>query len=653
MCGIYGEFYFSNTIDLATSCKKMELLSHRGPDGFGLEYGNYMTGLSTIAHNSLNNDYDFDSHLKPCNYFLGHRRLSIIDLSDNAFQPMENITGKISIVFNGEIYNYIELKYELEELGCEFKTDHSDTEVLLNAYQVWGERCLDKLRGMFAFTIFDRHKKTLFFARDRIGKKPFYYEFDKNKFCFSSELGPLIKYDKTKRHIDEEALYQYLLFGYILHPHTIFQGIQKLSPAYFGIFDLSSRRLLLKKYWDISLAKDNTKLFNECMDEVDSFFHEAVSIRLRADVPVGAFISGGIDSTLVIKKIKEITQKQYDVFGADFPGTVRSEKKYIEEAAAYYNQHLHLSNIDLSYAKNINKIVAVFDEPFDGGSSVAVYDLFQTANKEKYKVILTGDGGDELFAGYERYQRFLQMNYLLKMFYLSPSLKKSLSDYLVNKNWHNQRAMHLLYSLSGDKVLSYIYKNYDFNLTKLLKKKNDITIHNMKTIKDIATKVKDENFSDIKTAQYFELKTILPGRMLYKIDRFSMVFGVEARAPMLDHKLVEYAFNLPDKHNINLRQTKRVLKKILSKDFSKSFVYRKKQGFGNPFDNWFQSQQSEVFFKTLQNKNSLIYNFLSYRAVHDLFPDITQGYTGWRAKQLWRLIVLGEYLENNREFINC
>ena len=645
MCGIYGEFIFSGSIMPEIACQKLDALRHRGPDGYGWETGDYLTGSYTVAHNSGGNGYDFGRHIKPCNYFLGHRRLSIVDLNDNAFQPMESCNGQLSIIFNGEIYNYIELKRELEKQGCKFKTDHSDTEVLLNAYEVWGENCLDRLRGMFAFSIFDRHRKILFFARDRIGKKPFYYELNDNKFCFSSELGPLVKFENTKREIDKEALYQYLFFGYILHPHSIFQGIKKLPPASYGVFDLSSHELSINEYWDINIAHGSNKTFNEYIEEVDSYLNESVSMRLRADVPVGAFISGGTDSTLVIKKIKEITRKQYDVFGADFPGTDRSEKIYIEEAATKYNQRLHLSNIDLSHTKNINDIITVFDEPFDGGSSVAVFDLFRTANKEKCKVILTGDGGDEVFTGYEQHQQFMRINYLLKIISLPLVLKHNLNNYLKAQTRHGRRATYLLYWLAGDKIASYIYMNYDFSLTKLLKNKCDITIHDFQTIKEISAKVKDEKFSAVKAAQYFELKTILPGRMLYKIDRFSMFFGVEARAPFLDHKLVEFAFNIPDKYNINLRQRKHILKTLLSEDFPNSFVHRKKQGFGNPFDNWFRSPQSEKIFRALLNKDSRIYEYLSYKKVHDLFP-MTRGYTGWRAKQLWRLIVLEYFLEN-------
>ena len=412
-----------------------------------------LTNAYIIAHNPTKKDSDRLTSDHQSNYFLGHRRLSIIDLSEKAFQPMENISKQLTIVFNGEIYNYIELKKELETHGCHFNTDHSDTEVLLNAYSVWGEECLAKLRGMFAFVIFDRRKKTIFFARDRIGKKPFYFEFNKDKFCFSSELSPLVKQNSTKRVVSNEALYHYLVFGYILHPHSIFEGINKLSPASYGIINISSKKLTIHSYWDVTVEREPTKTFNDSLEQVEDCLHESVLLRLRSDVPVGAFISGGIDSTLMIKKIREVSEEKCDVFGADFPATDRSEKKYIEEAAARYDQKLNLSSIDLSHIGNIKDIISVFDEPFDGASSIAVFDLFKNARNKNYKVILTGDGRDELFAGYERYQKyqkFLRIRSLLQLLNLPFFMRQNSSEY-ITPSQSNSKIRNLLFPFSQKK----------------------------------------------------------------------------------------------------------------------------------------------------------------------------------------------------------
>ena len=396
MCGIYGKFEFEQSLRVNDAINALNLLEHRGPDGFGIEYGCYKETKYNIYHNRIVED----TTQTEANYFLGHRRLSIIDLNDNAFQPMETSTG-LSIVFNGEIYNYIELKEELLALGCTFATDHSDTEVLLNAYSVWGAGCLEKLRGMFAFAIFDRPNKKVFIARDRIGQKTLYYQFSNCGFTFSSELPSILKYSEPCE-IDQTGLNAYMALGYIPHPYTIYSNIKKLPPATYAVIDLNKQDMSLEQYWDLEPIENNTRSMAETVKATQAILAESVKYRLRADVSVGAFISGGTDSTLIVKNISEISDQKFDIYGADFPNTHRSEKKYIVEAANKYSQKLNLSNIDSSHIANIESIIKVIDEPFDGGSSIALFDLFKVASKE-HKVILTGDGGDEMFAGYTRY----------------------------------------------------------------------------------------------------------------------------------------------------------------------------------------------------------------------------------------------------------
>ncbi len=648
MCGIFGEYLFCGEIEIDRCVNKLNLLERRGPDGFGFEFGNYKEGKYQLYHNQdmLKNSKDLNPQF---NYFSGHRRLSILDLSENAFQPMETSDKRYSIIFNGEIYNYIELKKELTALGVRFHTDHSDTEVLLNAYSEWGTDCLCRIRGMFAFAIFDRVNQTVFLARDRIGQKPLYYEFSDEKFSFSSELNPLIQFSNSKRKIDLEGLRYYMAFGYIPHPISIFEGIKKLPPASYALVDLKEKLIQIERYWDVSFSEGNeTETFEDYKEDVEKLITESAALRLRSDVPVGAFISGGIDSTLVVKKIKEIGKKKFDIFGADFPQEDKSEKKYMEKVASRYEQNLNVSYIDLSHVENIENVVKVFDEPFDGGSSIALFDLFKVASKT-YKVILTGDGGDEMFSGYTYYsslpQRHKKFKYLKILFF--PEILLSLLWVL---RIRNRKIRKLLQLIQGDILTAGLIFSTESDLLELMKNENPPSLE-IGFFEEIRSKIKKLKLQPATALQYFDVNTILPGRMLYKLDRFSMYYSVEARSPLLDHLLAEKAFSIPQEMKERDGKTKSLLKRILEDDFDKGFVHRKKQGFGNPLSHWFKNSKRGDIFKILLDEKSLIYHFLDYKRLHACFPQIKGGFDGTREKTLWRLIVLGQYLENYKSYI--
>ena len=643
MCGIYGKFNFRESFTLDQAIEALTLLEHRGPDGYGIEFGNFQSKQHHVFHNRLP-DINNSSEI---NYFLGHRRLSIVDLNDNAFQPMVDNDERYSISFNGEIYNHIELREELVAQGHEFKTAHSDTEVLLHSYIHWGEECVKKLRGMFAFAIYDRENATVFIARDRIGQKTVYFELSDESFVFASELPPLLHAEKPRK-ISHTALNTYLAFGYIPHPYSIYENIHKLPPATYGIINLQTQGLSLQEYWDIEIQEygngDNSEHF---VSNTQNALAEAVKYRLRADVSVGAFISGGIDSTLIVKNISEIGDQKFDIYGADFPETDRSEKQYIEEAANRYQQNLNLSAIDLEKVSNIESIVEVFDEPFDGASSIALFDLFKEASGQ-HKVILTGDGGDEMFAGYTRYITYPKFHHFIKRLKLLV-LPKLVSGLLLRCGIKSEKIQTLHTMLKGNFIENYLGLNSVFDLTRLLKPQYRIgNLTELKTFTDLKSVIESKTISLVKKLQYLELKTILPGRMLYKLDRFSMYYGIEARSPFLDHKLAEMAFTIPDCANIENGIAKMVPKKILSQDFDDSFVHREKQGFGNPLSNWFYNSDPDKTFALLLDRETYLYNYLDYNAMHQHFPEIKSGYKGEREKFLWRLLVIAHFLESNK-----
>lgn len=646
MCGIFGEFLFSYVEkDLNDHIKRLNLLKHRGPDGYGFEYGNFDQNIYSL-HHSVRCPLTTSCNMT-FNYFLGHRRLSIIDLSDTAFQPMEDYDRRFSIVFNGEIYNYLELREELIKVGAHFKTAHSDTEVLLNSYIYWGEMCLAKLRGMFAFLIFDRANRKIFFARDRIGQKTFYYELNSTRLQFASEIAPLLK-NGSYYSVNQKALNLYLSLGYIPHPLTFFSGIVKLPPASYAVCDLCSKQIKVNKFWDIDGYEDVNISESYVIDQTDKLLTKSVCYRLRSDVPVGAFISGGIDSTLIIKKIHEVGQKNFDIFGADFPQVNMSEKEYIEEAAQRYSLKLNLLMIDTENAKSIKDIISVFDEPFDGGSSIALYELFRTVNQYyNYKVILTGDGGDEIFAGYERYLTFLR-NYRLLAYIKKINWMKRFVGLLGTSNFFKKKLFSLQQFLERDFVTTYLMFNTEWALPALLRDEIGYTFYSFDIFDKVRKEIAEKKLSIIKALQYIEMNSILPGRMLYKLDRFSMRFGIEARSPFLDHKLIEFAFMVPDALKICGHNPKAILKKLLEKDFSQKFVYRKKQGFGNPLSVWFEKDNRKNIFCRLCDPKSYVFNFLNYTKLHAVFPSIKNAKKG-DEKLLWRLLVLSEFLEIHKK----
>jgi asparagine synthase (glutamine-hydrolysing) len=551
---------------------------------------------------------------------------------------MESFDKRYLIVFNGEIYNYIEIKEKLLDAGYIFNTDHSDTEVLLNAFIEWGESCLDEIRGMFAFVIYDTLTMKCFIARDRVGQKPFYYYYSDNKFIFSSELNSIVKYEDEKFSLDNESLYNYLQYGYVPHPKSIFTKVHKLPPANCGWVDLSQKSIEIKEYWKLNI--DDLSIENPS-ELIESEIERAVLLRLRADVPIGAFISGGIDSTLIVQKASALIDGKLDMFGADFPQEKFSEKKYMTTVSEKYPTRLFVRMIDENNFSDFEKMISIFDEPFDGGSSIALFGLFSLI-KNKKKIILTGDGGDEIFSGYSRYCAFLRRMYLFNFIQKA----RVILPFLRMLNALGLRSQKLSTILNIEKnglVDDYMASRYNSKLPVLMKEK----IPPQKPYRDLLKNKK----VDIKTIQFVELKTILPGRMLYKLDRISMYFGIEARSPLLDHEIIEKAFSTPSQHMITLKDQKKVLKGILRKDFGSSFIERKKTGFGNPVEHWFKTLNPDEIFKHLKHPSDEIFKYLSFEKTHKNYPQINHGYDGSNTSDLWRLVILSRYLHNYKDFI--
>ncbi len=636
MCGIYGEVHFDGRVDIDESIQRLHRLRHRGPDGWGVAVGDFRSKSTTVAHNR---EPEVPAGFIP-NLLLGHHRLTIIDLSDSALQPMSTQDEEYHLVFNGEIYNHAEIKKDLLSRGHTFRTDHSDTEVLLLAFAEWGEQCLQRLRGMFAFAIYCRTAKKLFIARDRIGQKPLCFQFTRDRFTFASELWPIAAQPDIDVDIDRGALAQYLLLGYVPHPATILSGIQKLEPGHFAWIDLDARQMSRHKYWDLDLSDlDSRPDRREWEHLVRAELETSVRYRLIADVPLGLFLSGGIDSTLITKLVSEASSTQTRAYHADFRQKNFSEREWSEVAAMHYHIDMRTTMIDLEAARRYEEFIDVLDEPFDGGSSPASYEMFRRASGET-KVILTGDGGDELFAGYDRYYQFQQRAALGKT--LRKARLSGLLELLGRAFQPVHRHIKRLPSLFTDEhVLDYLALHNDPTAVSLLNEPPG----DWRALFGFMGPLLDMQPTSIRALQYLELKTTLPCRMLFKLDRNSMAWSIEGRSPFMDHKLVELAFRIPETHTVDFRGGKRVLKDILRRDLGNRYVYRRKKGFGNPLDYWFTGAAAPQILATVRDPDALLYEYLDFDRVASRITAIKTEYDGSQPRLLWRLVVLARYLE--------
>jgi asparagine synthase (glutamine-hydrolysing) len=640
MCGIHGEFSFEARVDLPRACARLSRLARRGPDGFGIGFGDFRGG-----------DFHLHMNAEPPpsagNAFMGHRRLSIVDLSDAALQPMATADGNHVLLFNGEIYNAAELRPLLAARGHRFVTDHSDTEVLLHAFVEWGEKCLERFVGMFAFAVFCRRERKLFLARDRIGQKPLYTRLTREGFCFSSELTALAEGEAERFAIDRDALAQYLIFGYVPDPRSILAGIRKLPPAHFAWVDLEARTISERPYWDVGVApseEDELAPPLEWRQRVHDALERAVARRLVADVPIGVFLSGGIDSTLVAKMIAKHHDGGIRAYVAEFEARA-DERKWSELAARRYGLDLAVTSIDLDAAPRYGEVLDALDEPYDGGSALASFDLFRGAVGH-VKVMLTGDGGDELFAGYERYQRYARRARAIERLRALGPAALAL-DFLGRGLGAFASGRRVGALARGRFLLAHLVSYGNVDALGLLREPPERWESALSFVQPL---LEAKQTSAMHAAQYLELKTILPGRMLFKLDRCSMAWSIEGRSPFMDHELVELAFRTPESMLIASGAGKRVLRDILLEDFDESFVERQKTGFFNPLGRWFAGPEGPKLLARIADPAAALYRFLDYERVQRAHPEIRGGFRGANARRLWRLVALEHYLEKSAGF---
>lgn len=548
MCGIAGIFGREERELVRRMISRMK---HRGPDDEG---------------------YYFDTDIS-----LGMCRLSIIDV-EGGQQPIYNEEGSICVVLNGEIYNFKELKIELETKGHKFYT-RSDTEVLVHLYEEYGHNLFEKLDGMFAFAIWDSNKKELFLARDRLGIKPLYYTIVNNEFIFASEIKAIIEYEAINREVDKTALANYFSLRYVPAPKTMFEGIMKLKPAHYLAVNKDGIRE--ERYWDLKCAPMNRS--QEYFEEkIIKGLQESVKERLIADVPLGAFLSGGVDSSFIVALMSQLIDEPVKTFSVGFIGEEFDERSYASYVADYFGTDHHEIEVRIDRLDILPKIVKHFDEPIADPAAIPTYLISEFARKN-VKVVLTGEGGDEMFGGYERYQSELKFNRYLSL--IPDPFRKSLKLFNIIPGKY---ATFL--SSRVNEVESYSLRLEGYDNPPVL----NIKTENNEGVKNMVEKSFQDKPDYLCKMIYFDTKYWLPDELLMKVDKMSMANSLEARVPFLDHRFVEFAFNIPSDYKIRDGVEKFILKGAAKKILPDKVIERKKHGFNVPIKIWFRESRDII-----------------------------------------------------------
>lgn len=564
MCGIFAVF---NPDRSFTASEKMTadaiaLMRHRGPDDGGVYVRN--------------------------NVGLGHRRLSIIDLTPAGHQPMFNEARDRAVVFNGEIYNFKDIKQELVAKGHVFHT-HCDTEVILHAYAEWGKKCVDKFIGMFAFVIWDGQKNLLWAVRDRLGIKPLYFRWTDGTFIASSEIKPILAYSSMPASINPNVIDAYFTLGYIPGTETMFQGIYKLRPGHHLTIDANGLRD--EEYWDFAHIPPSSLSFVEAQRSVDELLQDSIRLRLMSDVPLGVFLSGGLDSSAVVAEMSRLVSDPINTFTVTYDKKYNtSEEAYAQIVADAFHTNHHVFNLKPdNFFESLKSLVKFSEEPIVESAGIALYHISSLARQHAI-VLLSGEGSDEVFGGYALYRAMARISHLHDM--LPPSLWRGLN--LVQPFMHDWRHKKYLDWLAHP--LSKTYQGTSGYLTPSLRKEfytPDFLADRGTYLEDTFTALFDKvghNADTINKMLYVDTKTWLVDDLLLKADKMTMAASIELRVPFLDHRLVELSASLPSSFKIRGNSGKHILKSIMRDKLPVGIVDRKKMGFPVPTKSWLASE---------------------------------------------------------------
>ncbi len=597
------------------------MLAHRGPD----DVGYFISADKKVG--------------------LGHNRLSIIDLSKKGHQPM--VYGeRYVITFNGEIYNYLIQRRKLEREGYVFSSN-SDTEVILALYSKYGTKCLTYLRGMFAFAIYDLRQQTLFLARDRIGKKPLKYYSDGNVFVFASELKAILTQKEVKAKIDYAALQLYLTYGYTPAPWTGFKGLNKLEPGSYIFISLKRRSIEKKKYWQPDFSQKLTLSESDWCGKILSVLEEAVKIRMIADVEVGAFLSGGVDSSGVVALMSALSTKPVKTFTITFGDKILDESPYARKVAKLYKCDHHELRAMPQSVEILPELAQHYEEPFADASAVVTYMISKLARKD-IKVVLNGDGGDENFAGYPN--RYLRLdrdvswdNWLRLVGPFVSGIARGL--YKVSKDKRVGRVNSFLTKAKLPLFERFASYSQIFTSQEIVENSlGELYGANQSIYTQAETCFADFAGSDLRDAGLkFDLEHFLPDQLLTKMDIATMAFGLEARSPFLDQEMIELACKIPFDLKIKNGETKYIQKKALESLVPLENIYRPKMGFTLPLDRWFAGELTSFGRGVLLSKKSKIKNLIKTDYMVSMLED--RNRTQDFGPRLWSLMFLELWLE--------
>jgi asparagine synthase (glutamine-hydrolysing) len=621
MCGITGIFEFGSMEHVQQDLvhRMNETIVHRGPDDEGIFTG---PGIG-----------------------LGFRRLSIIDLA-GGHQPISNEDGSIWVMLNGEIYNYVELRKRLEQRGHRFAS-HSDTESIVHLYEEYGEECFAQLRGMFAIAIWDSQERKLILARDRVGKKPLFYCANGERILFGSELKALLAFGISSLEIDHQAVCDYFSLGYIPAPKTIYRTAKKVLPGHYLVATGSGLRE--QSYWDISFERVESRSEEEWCEQIRQDLCEATRIRLMSDVPLGAFLSGGLDSSSIVAFMSRVMQRPVTTCSIGFEVKEYNESQFARQVAGLFNTDHYEAVVRPSAVEIVDKLAWHFDEPFADSSAIPTYYVSKVA-RERVTVALGGDGGDESFAGYRRYAfdrlenklRRHVPGWLRKMFFgplskVYPPLASAPRIF---------RAKATLQSLSRTPLEGY------FNSVSIFRPDEK---HNLFTA-DFRRELGGYDSLDVfehyyrkagtddllSRIQYVDMKTYLPDDILTKVDRASMAVSLEVRAPLLDHHLMERVAAMPSSLKLRGVSGKYIFKKAMETVLPNEIVHRRKQGFAVPLDRWFRKELHDLAYETIFRRQETI---LNHRFLQKIWQQHQSGHYD-RSSHLWSILMFRKWEES-------
>jgi len=636
MCGISGFADFNKKTDQSILEKMNRTLAHRGPDGEG--YGMYSTGNATIG--------------------LGHRRLSIIDLSEGGSQPQT--FQSLHITFNGEIYNYAEIKKELEQKGHEFHS-HSDTEVILHAYKEWGSAALQKFIGMFAFVIYDEASQKLFACRDRAGVKPFFYYWKDGLLLFGSELKAIVQHPGFIKEINTNAAAAYMQYGYVPTPHCIYNNTFKLKPGHFLEMDIAAKSLHTQQYWNVYDAYNKPTLkisLPDAIIETEKLLTSAFQYRMVSDVPVGVFLSGGYDSGCVTALLQANNTEKIKTFTIGVPDAGLNEAPFAKEIAKHLGtDHTEYYCTEKEALEIVPQLPFFYDEPFADSSAIPT-TLVSKIAREKVTVALSADAGDEIFAGYNRYDYV--MKYGKKIQSIPGFMRKTAAGIMnaipansipvLNKKY----LFHSRYEKLKMLLKNPTQQNILMSLTQLMND-DDIAALFKNPVTELATafdstELQKENFSELAYMMAIDYQTYLLDDILQKVDRAGMCVSLEGREPFLDHRVIEWAAQLPMEYKYNNGTKKFIIKEIVHKYIPKEMMDRPKMGFGIPISKWLQNELKpfvdQYFDEAFIQKQNIFNNEVIQRIKKSFYQGKIE-----RAEKIWYLLMFqmwyDKWMNNN------